>query len=88
MVHDAFGNLASLVWSQLHREPIARESHSADDGGALVADLCVQGVWLPQCDVLFDIGVVDTDAPFYSRLSPQSAAESEKKWLNSFTTPW
>ena len=59
-VRDAFGDLASLVWSQVCREPIVRESHSADDGGVLVADLCVRGVWQPQCDVLFDIWVVAT----------------------------
>ena len=74
-VRDAFGDLASLVWSQLCREPVVRESHNADDGGVLVADLCVRGVWQPQCNVLFDIRVVDIDAPAYSRCS----AESEKK---------
>ena len=66
----------------MRREPVVRESHNADDGGALVADLCVRGVWQPQCDVLFDIQVVDTDAPAYSRLPPRSvlcSAESEKK---------
>ena len=81
-VCDAFGDLAPLVWSQVCREPIVRESLSADNGGALVADLCVRGVWQPQCDVLFDIQVVHTDALSYSRLSPRSflcSAESEEK---------
>ena len=59
-VRGAFVDLAPLAWSQVRREPIVKESHSADDGGALVADLCVQGVWQPQCNVLFDIRVVAT----------------------------
>ena len=80
-VRDAFGDLASLVWSQVRREPIVKESSGVDEG-TLVADLCVRGVWQPQCDALFDIRVVDTDAPSYSRQSPRSvlcSAESEKK---------
>ena len=80
-VRDAFGDLASLVWSQVHREPIVKESFGIDEG-TLVADLCVRGVWQPQCDALFDIRVVDTDAPSYNRQSPRSvlcSAESEKK---------
>ena len=40
-VCDAFGDLATLVWGQVCREPVIRESHNADDGGTLVADLCV-----------------------------------------------
>ena len=47
---DAFGDLASLVWSQVRREPIVRESHDAADGSALMADLCVRGVWQPQAN--------------------------------------
>ena len=84
-VRDAFGDLASLVWGQVHRELVVnlRKSHNADDRGAVVADLCVRGVWQPQSNVLFDFWVVDTDAPSYSRLSPRSvlcSAEFEKKW--------
>ena len=80
-MRDAFGDLASMVWSQVRREPIVKESSGIDEG-TLVADLCVRGVWQPQCDALFDIRVVDTDAPSYSRQSPCSvlcSAESEKK---------
>ena len=48
----------------------------------LIADLQVCGVWQPQVDVLFDVRVVDTDAPSYRGHSPQAvlgSAEAEKK---------
>ena len=32
-VRDAFGDLATLVWGQRHREPVIRESHNADVSG-------------------------------------------------------
>ena len=80
-VRDAFGDLASLVWSSVHREPVVWEV--SDDGhGALIADLAVRGVWQPQCDALFDIRVVDTDAPSYCSRAPQDilrTAELDKK---------
>ena len=46
------------------------------------ADLAVQGVWQPQCDALFDIRVVDTDAPSYRSRTPPDVlrtAEMDKK---------
>ena len=48
----------------------------------LITDLQVRGVWQPQVDVLFDVRVVDTDAPSYRGRSPQTmlgSAEAEKK---------
>ena len=39
-VRDAIGDLASLVWGNVIREPVVCEQ-SATSGGALVADLCV-----------------------------------------------
>ena len=39
-VRDAFGDLACLVWSQVHREPIVRESHDvADDATTLQSNV-------------------------------------------------
>ena len=67
-MHDAFGDLSSLVWGPVYREPIVREA--SDDSSALKADLAVRGVWQPQCDALFDIRVVDTDAPSYRSHTP------------------
>ena len=60
-----FGDLS------VHREPIVREA--SDDGSALKADLAVHGVWKPPYDALFDIRVVDTDAPSYRSRTPPDA---------------
>ena len=80
-VRNAFGDLASMVWSPVHREPVVWEAF--DDGhGALIADLAVCGVWQSQCDALFDIRVVDTDAPSYRSCATQDilrTAELDKK---------
>ena len=49
------------------------ESYSTDPSGiALIADLWVPGIWQPQADVLFDVGVVDTDTPSYCGHSPEA----------------
>ena len=61
-----YGDLSSLVWKQVQKEPIVCES-TIDDSTSeiLIADLRVRGVWEPQVDVIFDVRVVDTDAPSY-----------------------
>ena len=55
---------------------------ASSDGGTLVADLCIRGVWVPQAEVLFDIRVVDTDARSYRNRTPLAvlcSAEHHKK---------
>ena len=74
------GDLASLVWSPVTREPVVRDGSTGAD--ILIADLCVQGVWEPQTEALFDIRVVDTDARSYRTRPPRdvlSTAKGEKK---------
>ena len=81
-VRDAIGDLASLVWNKVRREPVVREADYNLGTSALVADLGVRGVWLPQAEALFDIRVVDTDAQSYSNHTPREVlamAEKEKK---------
>ena len=81
-VRDTVGDLASLVWSKVRREPIIRESNYSTDSTALVADLGVRGVWSPQSEALFDVRVVDTDASSYCDRTPTAvlkSAEREKK---------
>ena len=80
-VRDAFGDLASLVWSPVTKEPVVRDG-SATGADTLVADLCVRGVWEPQTEALFDIRVVDTDAQSYRARTPcdvLGTAEAEKR---------
>jgi len=46
-VRDAVGDLADLVWNQVHKEPIIRDADDSKSIPALVADLGVRGVWSP-----------------------------------------
>ena len=57
-VWDAFGDLASLVWSSVIKEPVVCDGSASAD--TLIADLSTCGVWEPQTEALFDIRVVDT----------------------------
>ena len=65
------------------KEPLVRDgsaSHPPTD--TLVADLSIRGAWQPQVTALFDVRIVDTDAPSYLGKSPEAvlkAAEREKK---------
>ena len=58
---DAIGDLSSLVWKQVQKEPIVCES-TIDDSTSetFIADLRVRGVWEPQVDAIFDVRVVDS----------------------------
>ena len=80
-IRDTICSLASLVWGQVVKEPVASDS-LVSDTGALVADIAIRGVWQRQATALFDVRVIDTDAKSYLRQSPQSVlatAEREKK---------
>ena len=74
--------MAALVWPQVIREPVVREGDPASDDPGLRLDLGIQGVWEPQVEALFNIRMIDTDAPSYRRRSPVSILDSgavEKK---------
>ncbi len=76
-VRDLFGELCKNAWGNVTIEPAISE----DDSG-LRGDLACRGVWGAQREALFDIRVIDTDAPSYvSRPvdSILSSAEQEKK---------
>ena len=79
-VRDAFGELASLFWSPVVKEPVVNDGSAGSD--TLIADLCVHGVWEAQTEALFDIRVIDTDARSYCTRGPKDVlgtAEGEKK---------
>ena len=83
-IRDSFGDLSALAWGQVIREPVVKES--SDTSPALVADLAVRGVWVPQSEALFDVRVVDTDARSYENQTPidilsQAEKEKNKKYL-------
>ena len=81
-VRDVIRDLASLVWGQIKCEPVVKKADNKYGTQALVADLAVRGIWLPQAKALFDIRVSDTDAQSYRNHSPREvlqSAEREKK---------
>ena len=81
-IRDAVGDLADTVWTQVQREPIVRQANDSESIPALIADLGVRGVWEPQTLALFDIRVIDTDAPSHLLRAPESilaSAETKKK---------
>jgi len=81
-IRDAVGDLSSLIWNGIRREPIVREADDANNIPALIADLGVRGVWEPQRETLLDIRVTDTDAFSYCAQPVRSIlekAENEKK---------
>ena len=91
-VRDAVGDLASLAWGQVTREPVVCESFNNSSGVTLIADfryLVFGGLNFPQVDVLFDVCVVDTDAPSYCNRSQQivlhlAEAEKKQKYVEAF----
>ena len=79
-VRDALGDLAALAYKDVIREPFVCEG--SDTAPALIADLGIKGVWLPQIEALFDIRVTDADAPSYLSRSVKNVlatVEEEKK---------
>ena len=49
------GDLAALAYKDVIREPVVRKGNT--EVPALVADLGIKGVWLPQTEALLDIRV-------------------------------
>ena len=69
-IRDAVGDLASLVWKDVQREPVIREYNPQDETPALFADLFCRAVYVRQGGASFDIRVSDTDAISYQNRSP------------------
>jgi len=79
-VRDAVGDLAALGYSKVVCEPIVYDGNEVSL--ALIADLGVREVWIPQVEALFDVRVADTDAASYVNHSVSAVlaiAEEEKK---------
>ena len=62
-VRDTIVDLSSIVYKDIILEQVIQEAREVTDEPSLVADLGVRGVWQPQTQALFDIRVIDTDAP-------------------------
>ena len=79
-MRDALGDLAALAYRDVIHDPIVQEG--GDGVPALIADLGIRGIWLPQIEALFDLRFTDADAPYYMSRSAADvlvAAEDEKK---------
>ena len=80
-VRNALGDIASLAYREVTKEPVVREPDETRNLPALVADLGVRGVWQPQTEALFDIRVIDSDAQSHVQCSVNAvlaSAEGEK----------
>ena len=66
-IRDVIGDLASLVYKEVVKEPIVQEANDAEGVPSLISDLSIIGVWQPQTVALFDVSVIDTDAPSHSQ---------------------
>ena len=81
-VREALGDLVSIAFRDVIREPIVRDADPVRGLPALVADLGVRGLWAAQTEALFDIRVMDTDAQSCTSQNVDSvllSAENEKK---------
>lgn len=76
-IRDLFCELCQQTWGNVTKEPVISEGDSG-----LRGDFACRGVWIAQREALFDVRVVDTDAPSYAS-RPVAAvlrsAEEEKK---------
>ena len=52
-IRDVLGDLAALGYREVVRKPIVRNGD--ESSLALIADLGVRGVWIPQAEALFDV---------------------------------
>ncbi|KAL5460337.1 hypothetical protein EMCRGX_G033782 [Ephydatia muelleri] len=78
-IRDCIGDIASQVWTHVIKEPVVREADVKNADGGLRLDLGIRGVWQPQVEALFDVKVVDTDAPSHRTSSPEAILESGAK---------
>ena len=79
-IRDVVGDLASLAWTGVVKEPEVCPGTESSPG--LKADLLVRGLWHPQMNASFDIHVTDTDALSYADKSSEQVlrmAEQERK---------
>ena len=87
-MRDSLGDLASLVLESGETRASSERSRRGSAGTpALIADMAVRGVWMPQAEALFDVRVIDTDAQSYCNHTPReviNAAENQKK--SKYTT--
>eukprot|EP00731_Ephydatia_muelleri_P009434 Em0005g20a len=78
-IRDCIGDLASQVWPQVIKECIVNEATATSSDPGLRLDLGIRGVWQPQVEALFDVRVIDTDAPSHCHRAPNAILESSSQ---------
>lgn len=79
-IRDLAGQLASLAFSHVTREPVVREPGTGDSSECgLVCDLAVRGAWQPQTEALIDFRVCNTDAQSYANRPVMAVLDSIAK---------
>ena len=81
---DAVGDLVSLVWNPVRREPIVKEAGD-DEQVALVADLAIHGVWQLQCEVFLISGWWTQTLCHINVVLPRTSYEHQR-WTRSTST--
>ena len=76
---DCLGDIASQVWTHAIKEPVVREADVNNGDGGLRLDLGIRGVWQPQAEALFDIKVINIDAPSHHNRSSEAILEIRAK---------
>lgn len=76
-MRDLLYDLSAIVWNQTVKEPVIREATS--DQVSLIGDISARGVWQPQATAVFDIRVIDSDAPSYLSKPVESANNSRER---------
>ena len=85
-IRDALGDLASIAFRNVIKEPIVKEANIRDGTPALIVDISIRGLWQPQAVALLDVRVVDTDAPLHihrNTVAVLSSAEEKRRKYNS-----
>eukprot|EP00731_Ephydatia_muelleri_P034079 Em0046g22a len=62
-----------------YTEPIVNEATATSSDPGLRLDLRIRGVWQPQVEALFDVRVIDTDAPSHCHRAPNAILESSSQ---------
>jgi hypothetical protein len=86
-VRGVLGDMMETTWGCCIREPIIKEQNPMTNQISLKGDLACRGVWEPQVEALFDIRIVDADAPSYSSMTLQSVLRKSEKEKKTKYTP-
>jgi hypothetical protein len=79
--------MMETAWGCCIREPIIKEQNPMTNQISLKGDLACRGVWEPHVEALFDIRIVDADAPSYSSMTLQAVLrKSEKEKKTKYTS--